>query len=57
MLKFNKINFVNIITSKMKEDRAEYLTADEIIENGGEDTEFLLSMLPLSEVNTKNEYE
>lgn len=48
MLKFNKINFVNIITSKMKEDRAEYLTADEIIENGGEDTEFLLSMLPLT---------
>ena len=48
MLKFNKINFVNIITSKMKEDRAEYLTADEIIESRDEDTEFLLSMLPLT---------
>ena len=48
MLKFKEINFEKIIANKMKEDRAEYLTADEIIENGGEDTEFLLSMLPLT---------
>ena len=43
MLKFKEINFERIIANKMKEDRAEYLTADEIIENGDEDTEFLLS--------------
>ena len=48
MLKFKEINFERIIANKMKEDRAEYLTADEIIENGDEDTEFLLSMLPLT---------
>lgn len=48
MLKFKEINFEKIIANKMKEDRAEYLTADEIIENGDEDTEFLLSMLPLT---------
>ena len=48
MLKFKEINFEKIIANKMKEDQAEYLTADEIIENGDEDTEFLLSMLPLT---------
>lgn len=48
MLKFKEINFEKIIANKMKEDQAEYLTADEIIENVGEDTEFLLSMLPLT---------
>ena len=48
MLKFKEINFDRIIANKMKEARAEYLTADEIIENGDEDTEFLLSMLPLT---------
>lgn len=48
MLKFKEINFERIIANKMKEDRAEYLTADEIIENGCEDAEFLLSMLPLT---------
>ncbi len=48
MLKFKEINFERIIANKMKEDRAEYLTAHEIIENGGEDTEFLLSMLPIT---------
>ena len=48
MLKFKEINFEKIIANKMEEDQAEYLTADEIIENGGEDTEFLLSMLPLT---------
>ncbi len=48
MLKFKEINFEKIIANKTKEDQAEYLTADEIIENGGEDTEFLLSMLPLT---------
>lgn len=48
MLKFKEINFEKIIANKMKEDQAEYLTADEIIENGDKDTEFLLSMLPLT---------
>ena len=48
MLKFKEINFEKIIANKMKEDQAEYLTVDEIIENGGEDTEFLLSMLPIT---------
>ena len=48
MPKFKEINFEKIIANKMKEDKAEYLTADEIIENGDEDTEFLLSMLPLT---------
>ena len=48
MLKFKEINFEKIIANKMKEDQAEYLTVDEIIENGDEDTEFLLSMLPLT---------
>lgn len=48
MLKFKEINFEKIIANKMKEDQAKYLTADEIIENGDEDTEFLLSMLPLT---------
>ncbi len=48
MLKFKEINFEKIIANKMKGDQAKYLTADEIIENGGEDTEFLLSMLPLT---------
>ena len=48
MLKFKEINFERIIANKMKEDQAEYLTADEIIENGDKDTEFLLSMLPLT---------
>ena len=48
MLNFKEINFERIIAKKMKEDQAEYLTADEIIENGDEDTEFLLSMLPLT---------
>lgn len=48
MLKFKEINFEKIIANKMEEDRAEYLTADEIIESRDEDTEFLLSMLPLT---------
>ena len=48
MPKFKEINFEKIIANKMKEDQAEYLTVDEIIENGDEDTEFLLSMLPLT---------
>ena len=48
MLKFKEINFEKIIANKMEEGQAEYLTANEIIENGGEDTEFLLSMLPLT---------
>ena len=48
MLKFKEIDFEKIIANKMKEDKAEYLTADEIIENGDEDTEFLLPMLPLT---------
>ena len=48
MPKFKEINFEKIIANKMKEDQAEYLTADEIIENGDEDAEFLLSMLPLT---------
>ena len=48
MLNFKEINFEKVIANKMKEDQAEYLTADEIIENGGEDTEFLSSMLPLT---------
>ena len=48
MLKFKEINFEKIIANKMKEDQAEYLTADEIIENGDEDTEFLLSILSLT---------
>lgn len=48
MLNFKEINFEKVIANKMKEDQVEYLTADEIIENGDEDTEFLLSMLPLT---------
>ena len=56
MLKFKEINFEKIIANKMKEDQAEYLTADEIIENGDEDTEFLLSMLPLAKRKTPTGY-
>lgn len=56
MPKFKEINFEKIIANKMKEDQAEYLTADEIIENGDENTEFLLSMLPLAKRKTPTGY-
>ena len=56
MLNFKEINFERIIAKKMKEDQAEYLTADEIIENGGQDAEFLLSMLPLTKRRTPTGY-
>ena len=48
MLKFTEINFEKIIADKIKEDRTELLTEDEIIQNGGEDTELLLAMSSLN---------
>lgn len=47
MLKLENFDFGKIVAEKMKNDNAEYLTEEEIIENGDEDMELMLFMSPL----------